>query len=170
MPVDVALAGAIHIEYLKKRGLVGHERPHHTPFQTSTIETLLGGNYDGDVSLEELSESGDFGIGTLDALDGAFYQVRADGRAYPVDGRTRTTLAVVTCFEPGPPKRLEGPLDLAGLCSLVEGLVGETDGCCAVRVDGRFERVRTRSVPGSAGSTRPSSRSSRASPRSGSPA
>ena len=126
---------------------MGHERPHHTLFQTSTIETLLGGNYDGDVSLEELSESGDFGIGTLDALDGAFYQVRADGRAYPVDGRTRTTFAVVTCFEPGPPKRLEGPLDLAGLCSLVDGLVGETDGCCAVRVDGRCERVRTRSVP-----------------------
>jgi len=148
------MVGALHVEYLKRRDLLGHERAHHTLLQTSTIEGLLEGNYDGDVTFDELAKSGDFGLGTLDALDGemvaldgAFYQVRADGRAYPVGGRTRTPFAVVTFFEPGPPQELEGPLDLAGLCSVVDGLIGETDGCCAVRVDGSFERVRTRSVP-----------------------
>lgn len=154
MPVDAALVGALHVEYLKKRDLVGHERPHHTLFQTSTIEALLEGNYDGEVTFDELSEGGDFGLGTIDALDGemvaldgAFYQVKADGKAYPVDGGTRTPFAVVTFFEPDPPEKLEGPLDLAGLLPLVDGLVGGADGCCAVRVDGLFERVRTRSVP-----------------------
>ena len=99
MPVDAALVGALHVEYLKKRDLVDKERPHHSLFQTSTIEALLQGNYDGDVSFAELEDRGDFGLGTLDALDGemvaldgAFYQIKADGRAYAIDGRARTDL------------------------------------------------------------------------------
>jgi len=154
MPVDAALVGALHVEYLKKQDLVDGDRPHHTLFQTSTIEALLEGNYDGDVSFAELEGRGDFGLGTLDALDGemvaldgGFFQIRSDGRVYEIDGRTRTPFAVVTFFEPGPPQALPGPLDLAGLCARVDGLVGESSGCCAVRVDGSFGRVKTRSVP-----------------------
>ena len=154
MPVDAALVGALHVEYLKKQDLVWEVRPHHTLFQTSTIEALLEGNYDGDVSFAELADRGDFGLGTLDALDGemialdgAFYQVKADGLAYQIDGQTRTPFAVVTFFEPGPPQALPAPIDFAGLCAQVDGLAGETGACCAVRVDGLFEYVRTRSVP-----------------------
>ena len=154
MPVDAALVGALHVEYLEKRDLVGKERLHHSIFQTSTIEALLEGNYDGDVSFAELEDRGDFGLGTLDALDGemvaldgVFYQIKADGLAYPIDGRTRTPFAVVTFFEPGLSRRPSAPMDLAGLCARVDRLVGETSTCCAVRVDGRFEYVKTRSVP-----------------------
>jgi acetolactate decarboxylase len=154
MPVDAALVGALHVECLKKRNLGGVERPHHTLFQTSTIEALLDGNYDGDVSFAELRDRGDFGLGTLDALDGemvaldgGFYQVKADGRAYAIDGRTRTPFAVVTFFEPGSCQTIAASTDFAGLCAYVDRLVGETAACCAVRVDGHFGRVKTRSVP-----------------------
>ena len=155
MPVDAALVGALHVEYLEKRDLLdGEGRPHHTLFQTSTIEALLEGNYDGDVSFAELGDRGDFGLGTLDALDGemvaldgVFYQIKADGRSYSIDGRTRTPFAVVTFFEPGPPHALPTPIDFADLCDRVDGLVGEMAACCAVRVDGIFGRVKTRSVP-----------------------
>src|ERR671916_2337447 len=117
MAIDTALIGALHVEYLKKRDL-GEEargeeargegaRPHHTLFQTSTIDALLEGEYDGDVSFAELEGRGDFGLGTLDALDGemialdgGFYQVRSDGRAYAVERRAKTPFAVVTFFEP----------------------------------------------------------------------
>ena len=154
MPVDAALVGALHVEYLKKRDLVGRDRPHHSLFQTSTIEALLEGNYEGDVSFSELEDRGDFGLGTLDALDGEmvalggdFFQIKSDGRAYEIEGRARTPFAVVTFFEPEPPRTLPAPMDFAGLCAHVDRLVGETAGCCAVRVDGTFERVKTRSVP-----------------------
>ena len=154
MPVDASLVGALHVEYLKKQDLVGDDRPYHTLFQTSTIEALLEGNYDGDVSFAELEGRGDFGLGTLDALDGemvaldgGFFQIRSDGRAYEIDGCTRTPFAVVTFFAPGPPQTLPVPLDFAGLCARVDRLAGEIPGCCAVRVDGSFERVKTRSVP-----------------------
>ena len=103
MPIDTALVGALHVEYLRKRDVRRIEHPHHTLFQTSTIDALLSGNYEGDVSFAELQARGDFGLGTFDALDGEmialdgdFYQVKADGRAYGVDKRLKTPFAVVT--------------------------------------------------------------------------
>ena len=154
MPIDTALVGALHVEYLKKRDLGDSEHYHHMLFQTSTIDSLLEGNYDGDVSFAELEARGDFGLGTLNALDGEmialdgnFFQVRADGRAYAVDRRARTPFAVVTVFEPGLSRTLDSLMDFAGLCEYVDQLLGETTACCAVRVDGHFEYVKTRSVP-----------------------
>lgn len=155
MPIDTALVGALHVEYLKKQDLVEHEaRAHHTLFQTSTIDVLLDGNYDGDVSFAELGDRGDFGLGTLDALDGemialdgSFYQVKADGRAYPVDGRAKTPFAVVTNFEPDVYRPLATPIDFGAFCAYLEEVLADDPGCCAIRVDGHFERVKTRSVP-----------------------
>ena len=155
MPIDTAFVGALHVEYLKKRDLVEHEeRAHHTLFQTSTIDVLLDGSYDGDVSFAELADRGDFGLGTLNALDGEmialdgrFYQVRADGRAYPVDGQAMTPFAVVTVFEPDTSQTLTAPMDFRGLCEYLDGVIGDESGCCAIRVDGHFDWVKTRSVP-----------------------
>jgi acetolactate decarboxylase len=154
MPIDTALVGALHVEYLKKRNLNGDAYPHHTLFQTSTIDALLEGKYDGDVSFAELEERGDFGLGTLDALDGEmvaldgdFYQVKADGLAYVIDGRAKTPFAVVTFFEPNLSITLETPMDLEAFGAYLDRLVGGEASCYAVRVDGRFEYVKTRSVP-----------------------
>src|SRR3712207_1224015 len=58
MPIDTALIGALHVEYLEEQGLSRDERSHHTLFQTSTIEALLDGNYEGDVTFAELGERG----------------------------------------------------------------------------------------------------------------
>ncbi|MDQ3864984.1 MAG: acetolactate decarboxylase [Actinomycetota bacterium] len=154
MPIDSALAGALHVEYLRERDLGGDERLHHTLFQTSTVDALLEGKYDGDVSFAELGARGDFGLGTLEALDGemicldgTFYQVKSDGRAYPVDGRARTPFAVVTIFEPDVSHTLSTPMDFEALRDYLDGVVGGAAVCCAIRVDGRFEYVKTRSVP-----------------------
>ena len=155
MPVDTALIGALHVEYLKRRDLVGGgERPHYTLFQTSTVDALLEEKYDGDVSFADLAGRGDFGLGTLDALDGEmialdgdFFQVRADGRAHPVGERARTPFAVVTFFEPNLSRTLDTPMDLEALCSLLDRLVGGEASCYAVRVDGSFDFLKTRSVP-----------------------
>ena len=154
MPIDGALVGALHVEYLRRRDVGVAERPHHTLFQTSTIDALLEGNYDGDVSFAELADRGDFGLGTLNALDGEmvaldgrFYQVRADGRAYAVDAWAKTPFAVVTVFEPDLTQTLPGGMDFEDLRGYLDAMVGDPAVCCAVRVDGDFEYVKTRSVP-----------------------
>src|SRR5215203_2949471 len=102
---------------------------------------------------EERDAHGDFGLGTFEALDGEmvaldgeYYQIRADGRAYPVDGQTKTPFAVVTLFEPSLSETL-GTTNLAALCKRVDRLSGDASVCCGVRVDGHFGYVRTRSVP-----------------------
>src|SRR5919205_2545526 len=154
MPIDTALIGALHVEYLKKRDLGSDEHLHHTLFQTSTIDALLEGKYDGDVSFAELEDRGDFGLGTLEALDGEmialdgdFYQVRSDGLAYAIDKRAKTPFAVVTFFEPNLSRKLATPLDLRTFCARLDHLLGAEASCYAVRVDGHFESVKTRSVP-----------------------
>jgi acetyl-CoA C-acetyltransferase len=43
MPVDTALVGALHVDYLKKRELGSDGRAYHTLFQASTIDGLLEG-------------------------------------------------------------------------------------------------------------------------------
>ena len=154
MPIDTALAGALHVEYLKKRDLGSDEHPHHTLFQTSTIDALLEGKYDGDVSFAELEDRGDLGLGTLDALDGemialegSFYQVKADGRAYTIDKRTRTPFAVVTFFEPNLSRTLAAPMDFEAFRAYLDRLVSREASCYAIRLDGQFDYVKTRSVP-----------------------
>ena len=153
MPIDTALIGALHVEYLERQGLREGEYPHHTLFQTSTIEALLDGNYEGDITFAELEDRGDFGLGTFDALDGEmialdgdFYQVRADGRAYAVDRRSKTPFAVVTFFEPDLPRPLTNIGDFAALCAYLDRVVEDRAVCYAVRVDGYFDYVKTRSV------------------------
>src|SRR5215210_4372892 len=114
----------------------GGERLHHTLFQTSTVDALLEGKYDGDVSFAELEARGDFGLGTLDALDGEmicldgnFYQIKSDGRAYPVDGRARTPFAVVTVFEPDMSETLSTPMSFEALCDYLNGVIGGIAAC-----------------------------------------
>jgi acetolactate decarboxylase len=152
--MDSALVGALHVEYLRERDLGGAEHLHHTLFQTSTVDALLEGKYEGDVSFAELGDHGDFGLGTFDALDGEmicldgkFFQVKADGLAYAVEGKARTPFAVVTFFEPDTSLTLSMPVDFETLCDHLDGVIGGGAVCCAIRVDGRFEYVKTRSVP-----------------------
>ena len=154
MPIDTALVGALHVEYLREQDLGGEEHLHHTLFQTSTVDALLEGTYEGDVSFAELGDHGDFGLGTFDALDGemicldgTFFQAKADGRAYAVDEQARTPFAVVTLFEPDTSQTLSTPMDFQTFCDHLDGVIGGGTVCAAIRMDGRFEYVKTRSVP-----------------------
>ena len=68
-------------------------------YQTSTMGALLDGVYDGDVTIRELLQHGDFGLGTFNGLDGEMlvldgicYQLRGDGSAQP-PGRTSSPLS-----------------------------------------------------------------------------
>jgi acetolactate decarboxylase len=144
---------SLHVEALREEELHA-EREAHVLFQASTIGALLEGAYDGDLSFAELAEHGDLGLGTLNgldgemiAIDGRFYRADVDGAVSEVDGETRTPFAVVTRFEPAIDVARDGPLDHDGLLGWLDGLIPAGVASCAVRVDGRFDLVRARSVP-----------------------
>jgi acetolactate decarboxylase len=123
-------------------------------FQTSTLQALMAGVYDGDLTFAALARQGDFGIGTFDALDGemialdgTFYQVKADGRVYPVAGSMKTPFAEVTFFKSGRTHMIENPMSYQQLLDYVDRLLPSLNLPYAIRIEGRFTAVKTRSIP-----------------------
>ncbi|MEA5088781.1 acetolactate decarboxylase [Solidesulfovibrio sp.] len=123
-------------------------------YQVGTIEALLAGDYAGRETFATLARYGDCGLGTFSdldgemvALDGRFYQVKTDGRAYPVAPSQKTPFAQVThCAGVLDLGRLDG-LDLAGLGAALATRLPDPTRFYVVRVDGLFTSIRTRSVP-----------------------
>ena len=123
-------------------------------YQVSTIGALAQGIYDGEITCGELKERGDFGIGTFDRLngemivsEGAVYQVMADGGVRIPDDRVRVPFAAVTFFKSGRTDVLNGKLDLKGLEQAIDRLLRTENIIYAVRIEGKFAHVKTRSVP-----------------------
>ncbi|MFJ3754938.1 acetolactate decarboxylase [Streptomyces sp. NPDC090080] len=122
-------------------------------YQTSTISALLDGVYDGDVTVGELLEHGDFGLGTFNRLDGEMlvldgvcYHLRADGSVRPAGAEELTPFAAVTRFAPDMTLRISEPCDRNTLLGRVDAAIGSENLLCAVRVTGRFAVVHTRTV------------------------
>ncbi len=144
---------SLHVETMRRADLHAEREP-HVLFQASTIGALLHGAYDGDLSFAELARHGDLGLGTLNgldgemiAIDGEFLRADVDGAIHPVPAEARTPFAVVTRFEPTIEERIEGPLSHQELLARLDALLPAGASSCAVRLDGRFELVRARSVP-----------------------
>ncbi len=152
---------SLHVESMRRADLHA-ERDPHVLFQASTIGALLDGAFDGDLSFAELAEHGDLGLGTLNrldgemiALDGEFFRADVDGEVQPIPAAEKTPFAVVTRFEAEIDVRLEGPLSHDELLATLDRLVPEAASSCAIRLDGRFELVRARSVPAQSPPYRP---------------
>jgi acetolactate decarboxylase len=150
---ELEFLNALHIDLLRHDGIDVERLPHEL-FQTSTIQALLGGAFDGDVTLNELLEHGDLGLGTLNGLDGELIVI--DGEVFKAeldctlsrpDLQSLTPYAVVVPFTPGPAQHFSGPLSAATLERRLWGDPGRPRAPAAVRIDGRFETIRVRSVP-----------------------
>jgi acetolactate decarboxylase len=122
-------------------------------FQTSMLNVLSEGVYDGDVTFENLKEYGDFGIGTLNGLDGEmvavageFYQIRADGKAYRVKNSVKTPFAVVTFFEADKTISLDKTLDYEQLKQYLDSVLPTKNIFYAIKVEGVFKYIKARSV------------------------
>lgn len=123
-------------------------------YQTSLMSGLIAGVYEGDTTLKELFTHGDFGLGTFNDLDGeliAFdkesYQLRSDGSASETSEDQQTPFAVVTWFRPTVELELEESMTNEDVETLIDKLVPSPNLFCAIRLDGEFELVRTRTVP-----------------------
>jgi acetolactate decarboxylase len=159
--IDERLVKALHVHTLRKSELHAEHDP-HLLFQTSTIDALLDGAYDGDVTFAELAEHGDFGLGTFDAcdgemiaVDGSFLRADVDGHLHPVAPQQLSPFAVLTFFSPTRSFEIEGPLEGDELLAALDERLGQPEAAHAVRVEGAFERVHARSVARQAKPYRP---------------
>jgi acetolactate decarboxylase len=123
-------------------------------YQTSTLNALMEGVYDGTMTFGELRENGDFGIGTFNGLegemvelDGKFYQIKSDGKVYPVSPRTTTPFADVKYFTPDCRAELAGIGNMAELQKAIDKNISSKNIFYAFRITGTFTLVKARSIP-----------------------
>jgi len=153
LSLDERWIRSLHVEAMRHADLHAEHDP-HVLFQASTIGALIEGSFEGDVSFAELAEHGDLGLGTLNhldgemiAIDGRFYRADVEGSVSEVAERERTPFAVIVPFEAAIEFDLEGSLDHDRLLAEIDRRIPADAASCAVRIDGRFESVRARSVP-----------------------
>jgi acetolactate decarboxylase len=153
MSLDERWIRSLHVEAMRHADLHA-ERDPHVLFQASAIGALLEGSFEGDVTFAELAEHGDLGLGTLNhldgemiAIDGRFYRADVEGNVSEVPAEERTPFAVIVPFHPEIGFDLEGSLDHDRLLGEIDRRIPANVASCAVRIDGRFETVKARSVP-----------------------
>jgi acetolactate decarboxylase len=135
-------------------GLLYAQSADHSLSQVSTFHALMLGKYDGETTYGELKKRGDFGIGTLNGLDGEmvalngeFFQVRADGSVHAIPDEAKTPFAVVTFFKPDKAVIFPQAGDMKALQKALDKILPLTDEPCAIRIEGDFKYIKVRSVP-----------------------
>lgn len=123
-----------------------------TLFQYSTLATLLQGVYDGNMSVGELKEEGDFGLGTFNGLDGemlmldsSVYQIAADGVARVMRDDVKMPFAAVTHFKADQTFRLQQTQSCAELQTYIDARLPTKNIAYALKVEGKFAYLKTRS-------------------------
>lgn len=123
-------------------------------YLSSPVGALVEGIYEENVTFAQLRKHGDFGLGTFNdldgemvMLDGVVYQIDASGRVNVIGDEAETPFACVTFFSPMTQEEVEGDMDYRAFIDMLLGMLPSPNIFYAIRVQGRFAQVKTRSVP-----------------------
>ena len=123
-------------------------------FQYSVIDALMAGVYDGQLTVGALKKQGNLGLGTFNALDGEMvvldgkvYQVMVDGKVTQAPASGKIPFAAVTFFTPKIFIPIKRATNLAELAKLIDQELPTKNVMYAIKIEGCFSRVKTRSVP-----------------------
>ncbi|WP_425613730.1 acetolactate decarboxylase [Anatilimnocola sp. NA78] len=125
-----------------------------TLVQFSLIAALASGDYEHGAPLRQVLESGDFGIGTFDrldgemiVLDGQMFQALGNGTLRPANLDSTTPFAAVTCFcEDGRIANVSAAT-LEDLDEQLDRKLPRRNTPYAIRIEGTFRELTLRSVP-----------------------
>ncbi|MBI4667418.1 MAG: acetolactate decarboxylase [Nitrospinae bacterium] len=124
-------------------------------YQVGVVNALSVGVLEGDVTIGELKREGDTGIGTFNGLDGEMavadgvvYQIKSDGVAIPAGDTLKTPFATVTMFAPDREVKLASVESFTNMAAQLDKALPTLNAIYAVRIDGKFEYLKARSVPG----------------------
>lgn len=122
-------------------------------YQYATINALMEGGFDGDITLAELQKKGSFGIGTFNELDGEmigfdnhFYQIKSDGKSYAVASSQKTPFAVVANFAKDKTVSISQIVDLKKLYVLLDSLSPNKNLYVGYKIKVKCQTLKTRSV------------------------
>ncbi len=126
-----------------------------TLFQVSTINALMEGLYESVIIVGDLLKYGDFGIGTFEGLngemivlDGKCYQIQDDGVAYLKEDGVGVPFADVTFFDTDYEQEVASGTTFEELKTQIDGVLPTENIFYAVKIEGTFTFMQTRSVAG----------------------
>jgi acetolactate decarboxylase len=128
--------------------------PGNAVYLSVPINALIEGFYEEKTTIADILTHGDFGLGTFNHLDGEMllfdgiaYQIKADGNVVIVPDTEPTPFACVTHFRADTWDEIELSNSRESIFELLDSLVPSPNMLYALRIDGVFEYVKTRSVP-----------------------
>lgn len=125
-----------------------------TIHQISLLQGLMLGDYYGSISVKELKQMGDTGIGTFDKLngelimtDGVVYRAKGDGGVEIVDDSELIPFANVTIFDNDENSDLNNVKDLDDLLTILNNKVNNynSNQYCMAKITGTFTKMNVRS-------------------------
>ncbi len=151
--LDFRLAHSFAVQRMRRDDLEDLDRVDGEILQIQTIEALLDGCYDGDVTVGELYGRGDFGLGTLTGLDGElvvvdgeFWNIDPEGVAVVAPADAGVPFAALVTFGEAQRFHLDGPMGRDDLERQILDRLEDPEGSYALRVDGVFAPVHFRTV------------------------
>jgi len=134
----------------------------NTLFQVGNASALFSGAIVGDMTIEQLKEHGNFGLGTFNdingemiALNGNFYQIGENGKTIIVDPNWKTPYAEIMNFTPNSLIQLNEVHNYKFLRDIIYPKIKNKNVPYAVYVTGHFAYLKLRSrSPRSALSTK----------------
>lgn len=149
-----AWRGAVALSLLLCGGCASAPAGRDTVVQLSTLGALTSGLYRGLLPVREMARYGDFGLGTFDALDGEMVQldgkvfrIAFDGTVHEVEGDVTTPFFTTAFFKEDLSFEVPAGTTLRALGELIDRRLPSRNFFYAVRIQGLFRQMRTRSVP-----------------------
>ncbi|MGD8779966.1 MAG: acetolactate decarboxylase [Ignavibacteria bacterium] len=120
-------------------------------YQYSSKQGFLEKEYDGNVTLDEVKKYGDFGLGTINGVDGevviyekTFYRIDTEGKVKELNLSNKTPFVVLKDFAADTALNINNKTTLTELKNIIDNL--KTDQPFAVKITGKFSKLKSRSV------------------------
>ena len=121
--------------------------------QFSTIDAIMQGIYDGPATFAEVRKHGEFGLGTVNHLDGEmiglegiFYQITSDGAVHVLPDHAKTSFATVVFFQGEHTERVPKLTSLKAIQHWLDRHLGSANFFWSVAIHGTFASMKVRSV------------------------
>lgn len=123
-------------------------------FQHQTLGDLMAGFFDGSMTIEALLKEGNYGIGTMDHLDGELividgkaYQAKENGELVVLKGDETVPYAAVTDFTPDQTFTVNELFTLDEWHQYLKGKLKSLSTFSVIRIEGSFDFMHTRVIP-----------------------
>ena len=123
-------------------------------YQVSTFAILETGEYTSAITIDEMNEKGDLGVGgfadmngELIQMNGTVYQITSDGVVHTPPGDTGVTFMDTVKFNPVLNTTISGPSNFTALKDTLSESFPLENQIYAIRLDGFFSEMKIRSLP-----------------------